>query len=180
MKVIETDRLILRKLRIEDAPFLYQILSDNETMIFYPSPYDMNSVMKWINKSINSYTENNFGLWAIILKESSQFLGQCGISLQDINGNFVPEIGYHIDKNFWNKAYATEAAKASLSCGFEHLKLDEIFIHTYINNIPSQRVAEKIGMKKLFEYEKNLTAQNIKWKHVVFSSKNNVSQQRRV
>ncbi len=172
MKVLETDRLILRNLKIEDVTSLHQILSDKETMKYYPSPYDRDGVIKWIKKSMTSYVQNGFGLWAIIQKESNNFIGQCGISMQNINGDLVPEIGYHIHKDFWNNAYATESAKACLNFGFEHLNLNELFIHTYIKNKPSQRVAEKIGMTKLFEYEKSLVSHNIKWQHVVYSKTN--------
>ncbi|WP_418603417.1 GNAT family N-acetyltransferase [Hwangdonia sp.] len=172
MHIIETDRLILRKLKIEDVPLLHDILGDKKTMIYYPAPYEIDEVIQWINKSIQSYAENGFGLWAVILKGSNEFIGQCGISLQNINGNIVPEIGYHIKQSFWNNAYATEAARASLNYGFKTLRLSEIFIHTYIKNIPSQRVAEKIGMTRLFEYQKQLAFNNVKWLHVVYSKSN--------
>lgn len=171
MKIAETNRLILRELQIEDAYLLHQILSDKETMTYYPSTYDMAGAMKWIERSMSSYKENGFGLWAVILKSSNEFIGQCGISLQNIHGDIVPEIGYHIHKNFWNKGYATEAAKASLNVGFNDLGLKEIFIHTYIKNIPSQRVAEKIGMTELFKYDKLLVSHNLIWEHVVYSKK---------
>ncbi|WP_250435754.1 GNAT family N-acetyltransferase [Hanstruepera flava] len=171
MKIIETNRLALRELNTEDVSSLFQILSDKETMSYYPSTYDMTGVRRWIKKSIKSYTENSFGLWAVLLKENCEFIGQCGISLQNINGKIIPEIGYHISKKFWNRGYATESAKASLEYGFKNLKLNEIFIHTYVKNIPSQRVAEKIGMKKLYIYEKLLMPHNIKWDHVVYSKK---------
>lgn len=171
MKIIETNRLVLRELKIEDDSSLFQILSDEETMSYYPSTYDITGVRKWIKKSIKSYTENNFGLWAVSLKENHEFIGQCGISLQNINGKIIPEIGYHINKAFWNKGYATESAKACLDYGFKNLNLSEIFIHTYVKNIPSQRVAEKIGMTKLYVYEKLLMPYNIKWNHVVYSKK---------
>lgn len=175
MQVFQTKRLILRHLKIDDTQLLHEILSDKETMIFYPATYSIDAVKKWVNKSIKSYKENNFGLWAVTLKDTKEFIGQCGISLQNINGKIVPEIGYHINKKFWNKSYATEAADACLGYGFKKLNLKEIFIHTYIKNIPSQRVAEKIGMKKLFVYDKYLASHDIKWKHVVFRSKNDLN-----
>ncbi|TBN01333.1 N-acetyltransferase [Hyunsoonleella flava] len=171
MKIFETQRLILRELKIEDISSLFQILNDKDTMSYYPSTYDISGVTKWIEKNMNSYRENGFGLWAVLLKKNNQFIGQCGISLQNINGKIVPEIGYHINKNFWNNGYATESAKACLEFGFKNLRLDEIFIHTYIKNIASQRIAEKIGMTKLYEYEKLLIAHNVKWNHVVYSKK---------
>ncbi|WP_299225947.1 GNAT family N-acetyltransferase [uncultured Psychroserpens sp.] len=173
MIILETDRLELRTLNYNDVTLLYPILSDEKTMAFYPSTYNIEKVTRWINKSINSYRTNGFGLWAVILKETNTFIGQCGISLQDINGNIVPEIGYQIDKHYWNKGYAAEAAFGCLKYGFQTLKLDELFIHTYIKNKPSQRVAEKIGMSKNFVYEKQLKTFDVIWEHVVYSIKNN-------
>lgn len=138
-------------------------------MQYYPSPYDITGVTDWIDRSLNSYKQNGFGLWAVILKETNEFIGQCGISIQNINGDLVPEIGYHIKKSHWNKGYATEAAKGCLKYGFDSLKLDTIFIHTYIKNLPSQRIAEKLGMEKTIEYGKYLERHNLTWRHVVYS-----------
>ncbi len=154
MFVIETDRLKLRELNENDEEFLFVILSDEETMHYYPAPYDINRVRNSIKRSLNSYKENGFGLWGIILKEQNKFIGQCGITKQDIDGIIVPEIGYHINKEFWRKGFATEASIACLKFGFEKLYLNEIYIHTYIKNIPSRRVAEKLRMEKIKEYEK--------------------------
>ena len=137
-------------------------------MQYYPAPYNKDGVDHWISRSLASYQNNGFGLWAVILKESNRFIGQCGITLQDIDGSSVPEIGYHIHKKFWGQGYATEAARACMVYGFEQLKFDRIFIHTYIKNIPSQRVAEKIGMRKVKEYDKHIQSHNLVWRHVVY------------
>lgn len=168
MPILETTRLRLRKLKPEDASLLHKILSDTETMQYYPSPYDMSGVTDWIGRSLSSYEKHGFGLWAVILKETNEFIGQCGISIQDINGDLVPEIGYHINKNHWNQGYATEAAKGCLKYGFETLKLNTIFIHTYVKNLPSQRIAEKLGMEKTMEYGKFLERHNVTWQHLVY------------
>ena len=166
--LIDTERLGLRKLIKDDCNYLQKMLGDSQTMIYYPATYSIDEVNNWINRSIKSYHKNGFGLWAVILKETNSFIGQCGISLQKIDGKTVPEIGYHINKKHWNHGYATEAAKASLNYGFQYLNLEKIFIHTYINNIPSQRIAKKIGMKKVKEYNKQIKSHNVIWRHVVF------------
>jgi RimJ/RimL family protein N-acetyltransferase len=169
MFLIETKRLKLRELNESDEKFLCDILSDRETMQYYPAPYDIDAVRNSIKRTINSYQKNNFGLWGIILKDQKKFIGQCGITLQDIDGIIVPEIGYHVNKEYWNQDFATEASAASLKYGFEKLNLNEIYIHTYIKNIPSQRVAEKLKMKRIKEYEKYIKEYNIYMKHVVYS-----------
>ncbi len=118
---------------------------------------------------MRSYRENGFGLWALILKESRRFVGQCGISIQDIDSKKVPEIGYQINKAFWNRGYVTEMAGKCLEYGFDKLELEEIFIHTYVKNIPSIRVAEKLNMTRRKEYDKQVTPDKF-MRHVVFST----------
>jgi RimJ/RimL family protein N-acetyltransferase len=168
MYITETKRLGLRKLDLFDLEALHEILGDTATMRYYPSTYNLEQVKGWIIKSMVNYSKYNFGLWAAILKETETFIGQCGISMQNIDGELAPEIGYHINRNFWNKGYATEVAKASLNYGFKHLNLESIYIHTYVKNIPSQRIAEKIGMKKIKIYDKYIKSHDVTWPHVVY------------
>ncbi len=168
MFTIETKRLKLRELNENDEKFLYETLSDEETMKYYPAPYDINRVRNSIKKSIDSYKENHFGLWGIILKEQNEFIGECGITEQEIDGVVVPEIGYHINKKFWKKGFATEASIACLYYGFEQLRLNEIYIHTYVENVPSRRVAEKLNMIRVKEFDKHIKDYNIYMKHIVY------------
>ena len=169
MIILKTRRLVFRELALQDVDALCRILADRETMKYYPRPYTKEETKAWIEKSLKSYEENGYGLWAIDLKTNGLFIGQCGISNQNIDGITVPEIGYHIDKNHWNNGYATEAASACLEYGFGKLGLDEIFIHTYIRNLPSIRIAEKIGMTKRKEYDKLIPDSGTVRKHVVYS-----------
>lgn len=168
MLTIETKKLKLRELDTSDEDCLYDILSDKETMQYYPSPYDKNQVRAMMRKTKESYKKNGFGLWGIILKEKNKFIGQCGITKQDINGIIVPEIGYHVNKEFWRKGFATEASAACLKYGFEKLQLIELYIHTYIRNIPSQRVAEKLKMEKVKIFNKYINDYDIYMMHVVY------------
>ena len=171
--ILETNRLKLRELNEKDIIPLHEILSDVETMKYYPAPFDLKGTEVWINRSRESYTENEFGLWAVVLKSDETFAGQCGITYTNIDGDKVPEIGYHINKKFWNQGYATEAALAVMNYGFNNFQLKEIFIHTWVRNIPSQRIAEKIGMLKVKVYDKHNQEHNIVRRHVVYSMKNN-------
>lgn len=150
---METDRLILRQLTIDDLEQLHAILSDAESMQHYPQPFDLNKSKNWITRNIENYATCGFGLWAVILKENNQFIGDCGITMQNINGNMEPEIGYHINKKYVNKGYATEAAQAWMKYAFEILEFEKVYSYMKYTNIPSQRVAEKNGMKFIMEYE---------------------------
>lgn len=172
MTIFETDRIILREIALSDLDDLYAVLSDEQTMVYYPRPYTREEVKGWIKSSIESYKKNKYGLWAVVLKADNTFIGQCGISNQNIDGQVVPEIGYQLNKAYWNKGYATEAAAGCLKYGFETLQLPEIYIHTSTANVPSARVAEKLKFTKIKEYEKYFPASSTTMEHVVYVMKN--------
>ncbi|MEC5425249.1 GNAT family N-acetyltransferase [Virgibacillus sp. C22-A2] len=155
MKIIETKRLYLRELVLEDTHQLSKVLSDPESMQFYPEPFSTEKVGSWIQWNIDNYKKYNHGLWAVVLKDGDNLIGDCGITMQFIEGETVPEIGFHIIKDYWNKGYATEAAIACRDYAFMVLKYPKVFSYTTIKNTPSQKVAEKIGMQKYKVFEKN-------------------------
>ncbi len=151
-KIIETERLILREYNLDDFQDLYEILSDSENMRHYPKPYDENGTKRWIRWSIDNYEKYGFGLWAIELKNSGQFIGDCGITMQNIDGESLPEIGYHIHKNHWRKGYAKEAASAVRDWFFESTEFSAVYSYMTHTNVPSYSTAASIGMKKIKEY----------------------------
>ena len=107
---METNRLILRDYAETDYAALYEIMSDPETMQHYPSPFDEKRTRDWIQWNLDNYRKYGFGLWAVTLKETDEFIGDCGITLQNIDGEMLPEIGYHIHKAKWRKGYGTAVA----------------------------------------------------------------------
>ncbi|MDD3336018.1 MAG: GNAT family N-acetyltransferase [Eubacteriales bacterium] len=157
--ILETPRLTLREITMDDFTPWHRILSDPETMQYYPSPFSEEKTKSWIDWSIDNYQKYGFGLWAVLLKDSDQWIGDCGITMQNIyhDGRLFPEIGYHIDKQFWNMGYASEAAKACLQFIFKNTDYDEVFCYQKWTNLPSRRVAEKMGMflRKEYADEKN-------------------------
>ncbi|WP_315108065.1 GNAT family N-acetyltransferase [Clostridium intestinale] len=155
IKIIETKRLYLRELVPEDKNELSKVLSDFESMKYYPKVFGEEKVEKWIQWNIENYSKYNHGLWAVILKEGEVFLGDCGITMQRIEDEVVPEIGFHIIKDYCNKGYATEAALACKEYAFEILNYSRVFSITSERNIPSQKVAEKIGMKFYKYFDSN-------------------------
>lgn len=155
MKIIETERLYLRELIMEDKEQLAKVLSDIESMRFYPHPFSEEEVENWINWNIDNYKKYKHGLWAVILKAGDIFLGDCGITIQNIDGEIVPEMGFHIIKDYCGKGYATEAALACKKYAFEVLNYEKLFSYTILENIPSQKVAKKVGMKLYKYFEKN-------------------------
>ncbi|PYZ96670.1 GNAT family N-acetyltransferase [Alteribacter lacisalsi] len=155
MTILETERLYLRELEMEDAEALARVLSDPESMQYYPEPFSPKRVKGWIEWNREDYKKYDHGLWAVILKEGDVFLGDCGITMQTIGNETVPEIGYHIIKAYWNQGYATEAANACKEYAFDVLQYPQVFSYTTAANIPSKKVAEKIGMKPYKVFEKN-------------------------
>jgi RimJ/RimL family protein N-acetyltransferase len=110
--VIETDRLIMREMTEDDFDALYAVLADSDIMQHYPYTFDGDRVREWIRKNIERYKVFGFGLWAVVLKETGEMIGDCGLTMQIINEQIRPEIGYHIRKDCQQRGYASEAAKA--------------------------------------------------------------------
>ena len=132
MKMIpETERLVLREYTLDDFSALFGILSDPETMKFYPKPYDEKGTMRWLTWSLENYEKHGFGFWAIELKEDGTFIGDCGITMQNIDDQILPEIGYHLGRQYWRNGYAKEAASAVRDWFFAHTQYPSVY--SYIN-----------------------------------------------
>ena len=156
--ILETARLILREYTSDDFEAIFEILSDAETMRHYPKPYDEEMTKLWIERNIQRYKEYGFGLWAVTLKETGEFIGDCGITIQNIDGEFLPEIGYHIHKKYWRQGFGSEAARAVRDWAFENTQYDCLYSYMKYTNVASYSTAASIGMKKVKEYpdEKNV------------------------
>ena len=150
--IIETERLKLRELTLDDTDKLALVLSDPQSMRFYPHPFSREEVENWIKWNIDNYKKYGFGLWAVIEKESDEFIGDCGITIQNIDGELLPEIGYHIHKKHWRKGYAKEAARAVRDWVFRNTEYDTVYSYMKYTNIGSYSTALANGMKKVKEY----------------------------
>ena len=150
---IETDRLILREMTEADRDALAAILTDAETMKYYPKPYDDAGVRRWLDWTFDNYRKHGFGLWAVTLRETGEFIGDCGITMQPINGQWLPEIGYHINKRYWRQGYASEAAAACIRVAFECFGFPAVYSYMNAENEPSWRTALKNGMAFAEEYD---------------------------
>lgn len=150
--ILETERLILREYTLDDFDALYAILSDPETMRHYPKPYDENGTVRWLRWSLDNYERYGFGLWAIELKENGCFIGDCGVTMQNIDGESLPEIGYHIHKAHWRRGYAKEAAAAVRDWLFRNTDFDAVYSYMKYTNIASYSTAASVGMRRVKEY----------------------------
>jgi len=167
---LETDRLLLRRLTLDDVDSLLGIFSDPEAMRYYPATKSRRETIDWINWNLNSYTEHGFGLWAVILKNTSTFAGQCGLIMQrNVDGRDEVEIGYSFLRGQWNFGFATEAAMACRDFGFANLDLTHLVSLIDPANRASQRVAEKVGMsceKEIDRWGKRIQVYGIERKTV--------------
>lgn len=165
--ILETERTYIRELNQNDYSDLCKILQNPTVMYAYEGAFNEEETQSWLNRQIQRYKEYGFGLWAVILKETNTFIGQCGITMQEVNETFVPEIGYLFCNDYWHQGYAVEAAKACKEYAFNTLKVPEIFSIIRDNNIPSQNVAIRNGMTYKFTIIKYF--KNVKMPHYVFS-----------
>ncbi|MGA8540421.1 MAG: GNAT family N-acetyltransferase [Terriglobales bacterium] len=146
MKILETSRLRLREFIRSDADALALILSDPETMRYYPAPYDRAGVEQWIERNRQRYQNDSVGLWAMELKKTREMIGDSGIILQQVEGERFCEIGYHLRRDFWGQGLATEAAIACRDWAFAHLNTERLISLIRPENVASRRVAERAGM----------------------------------
>jgi RimJ/RimL family protein N-acetyltransferase len=146
MPILQTSRLALREFTPEDVDALAQVLSDPETMRYYPAPYDRTGVEQWIERNRQRYQDDGVGLWAMELTQTHQLIGDCGVIRQQVDGDPLYEIGYHLRRDFWGQGFATEAAQACRDWAFAHLKTDRLVSLIRPENLPSRRVAERVGM----------------------------------
>ena len=150
---LETQRLILREMTSEDFSILYEIFSDPQMMQYYPGVFDEERVRGWIDRNQQRYKTEGFGLWTVVLKETGKVIGDCGITLQSIHGNMLPEIGYHIHKDHQRRGYASEAARVCMDFLFETTDYPAVFSYMKYTNAPSYGVAMKNGMRFIEEYD---------------------------
>lgn len=153
--ILETERLYLREMNQSDYDALCKILQDEETMYAYEGAFSDEETQEWLDRQIGRYNEYGFGLWAVVLKETGEMIGQCGLTIQPWNDRLVLEIGYLLQKAYWHKGYATEAAKACREYAFTNLNADEVCSIIRDTNTASQNVALRNGMTVVDKWVKH-------------------------
>ena len=138
-------------------------------MVAYEGAFDDTEVQSWLEKQLDNYRREGFGLWAVVLKETNEMIGQCGLTWQDFAGQKVLEIGYLFQRAFWHHGYAIEAAEACKKYAFEQLNAEEVFSIIRDTNTASQKVAERNGMTRSGELVKHY--RGVTMPHYVYSVK---------
>jgi RimJ/RimL family protein N-acetyltransferase len=179
MKIFaETERLILREIIPEDVNNMFELDSDPEVHKYLGNKPFQNitqsvEIIDYIRKQ---YVENGIGRWAIIEKNTNDFIGWTGLKFvtERINDhiNFY-DIGYRLIRRYWGKGYAKESALASLNYGFHNMNLETIYAAANIKNIASNKILSDVGFKFIETFPYELTTQNFyKLDKIDWESKN--------
>ena len=146
---LESERVFLREWLPGDLTPWISLNLDPENLRHFPRTYSAEESQASFLRIRDRLDANPYGLWAAEEKSSGDFMGFVGIANQDIpDVAFMPcqEIGWRLDKKYWGKGYATEAAKVVLTFGLSEVGLKEIFSFTARSNAPSINVMRKIGL----------------------------------
>ena len=150
--MITTKRLMLREMEEGDLEALFRVLGDKEIMCHYPYFFDEESVRGWIRRNQERYQIFGFGLWAVCLKDTGEMIGDCGLTMQIIDGQIKPEIGYHIHRDHQRRGYAAEAATAVRDWTFRHTPFQMVYSYMKTANEPSARTAMAYGCKQIGQF----------------------------
>ncbi len=156
-KILETERCYLREFAVGDAAEFFELNADLEVVKYTgDKPFETIGEAKSFLENYNQYELYGFGRWAVIEKNTDDYLGWCGL-------RFMPELnevdlGFRFSRKYWNQGYATETAKACVDYGFASLKLRKIIGRAMEANVGSVKVLEKIGMKFVGKFEFELHA----------------------
>ena len=148
---LETKRLLLRLMLASDFEALLLIFTDPKVMAaFDHPPFTREQMGGWLKRNLDHQNEFGYGLFSVILKETGELIGDCGLEMMEDMG--AAELGYDFRSDFWNQGLATEAATTVKDYAFNTLKLSRLISLIRVGNLSSRRVAEKVGMSLLEEF----------------------------
>jgi ribosomal-protein-alanine N-acetyltransferase len=154
---IETERFIIRNIETVDVKGMFALDSDPEVHEFLGKKplINIEQSAEIIQVIRNQYKENGIGRLAIIDKETKDFVGWTGLKYEkEVREDFnYYDLGYRLRKKYWGKGIATETAIASLKYGFETLALEKICAAAEINNIASNKILQKVGLRYIETFE---------------------------
>lgn len=145
---IRTRRLILRRWRKQDREPFAVMNADPEVMEHFPARLTRDESDALIDRLEAGFEERGFGLWALEIAETGQFIGFTGLSVPRFQAHFTPavEVAWRLCRSSWGHGYASEAARRALGIAFEEVGLREVVSFTPVTNHRSQAVMQRIGM----------------------------------
>jgi RimJ/RimL family protein N-acetyltransferase len=155
--ILETDRLILREFQLSDAEAFFAMDSNPKVhQYLWNKPVQkIEETIEIIDSVRKQYIDNGIGRFAMISKETNEYIGWAGLkyNTEEVNKkvNFY-DIGYRLDEKFWKKGYASEATFAWLKYAFETMNIKTMEAAAHTENAASNRILQKIGMKMTEQY----------------------------
>jgi len=141
-----TPRLLLRPMTDDDLEDLAALLGDPVVMAHYPRPRTRAEAQAWIDWTRACYHQHGFGLWVLVERSTGEFIGDCGLTVQRLDGGDELEVGYHIRADRQGEGFATEAVCAVRDFAREVLHASRVVAIISPGNQASRRVAEKMGL----------------------------------
>jgi len=169
MDILETERLKLREMTIDDLSAMRDIVCDEQTMYTWNGAWSEEESLGGLQKQIKGYREDGFGRWAVVLKETGKVIGICGLMWCDTDKEKVLEIGYLFHRAFWHNGYAAESAIACKKYAFDVLGFGEVFSLIRDNNYAAMNVAIRNGMLVRGRYTKHYKGEDMP--HYIFSAR---------
>jgi RimJ/RimL family protein N-acetyltransferase len=150
---LKTERLLLRRWRAEDRDPFAELNADPEVMQYFRGTLDRQASDAFADRIEAGFDKLGYGLWAVEIIATGEFIGFTGLVLQTFEAHFTPavEVGWRLARSAWGHGHATEGARAALEFGFGTGGLDEIVSMTTVTNRRSQAVMERIGMTRQAE-----------------------------
>jgi ribosomal-protein-alanine N-acetyltransferase len=145
---VHTDRLLLRQWRPQDREPFAALNADPEVMRHFPAAISRTQSDAFVEKVTADLARNGYGLWALEVRGTGEFIGFTGVQRPSFEAHFMPavEVGWRLARSAWGHGYATEAARAAVAYAFEHVGLDEIVSFTVPANERSRAVMRRLGM----------------------------------
>ena len=160
---LETVRLLLEELVPGDLDFVATMLGHPEVSRYYGRRFERKDAQVWLERQLERYRRDGHGLWLVRERATGEKVGQVGLALQQVEAALLPEIGWLLHRPHWGRGYATEAGAATRDAAFSRWGYSQVISLIRPENTPSQRVAERIGMKPTRRVEFHGFA------HIVFS-----------
>ncbi len=145
-----TERLKLRNWRPGDLDYLALMNVDDEVMHYFPDRPDREQSAAMLGRLMAAIERHGFGFWALERSDDGAFVGFAGLLRPAFHAHFTPciEVGWRLMRSAWGQGYATEAGKASLAFAFDQLGVNEVVSMAVVDNLPSRRVMERLGMAR--------------------------------
>ncbi len=168
--MIETERLVLRQWTESDRDPFAALNADPVVMEHFPAPLSRAESDAFVDRHSAIIDARGWGLWAVDVRASGSFIGFIGLSVPVFDADFVPcvEIGWRLAADAWGQGYATEGATRVLAHAFDRIGLDDVVSFTAVQNLPSRRVMDKIGLTFRQEFDHpNLPGHRLE-RHVLY------------